>query len=77
MATKRRIACAAELHKMAKDFLRITLLERSELAAGAFQNNLAGKIFKTPYAEKLEKLKLQRILRYTFEIIIVSVIVQA
>ena len=35
------------------------------------------RLFKTPYAEKLEHWKLQKILRYAFETLIVSVIVQA
>ena len=34
------------------------------------------KIFKTPYAEKLERIKLQKILQYVFEMIAVSIIVQ-
>ncbi len=35
------------------------------------------RLFKSPYAEKLEHWKLQRIFRYVFETIVVSVIVQA
>lgn len=35
------------------------------------------KLFKTPYAQKLERLRLQKILRYVFEMILVSAIVQA
>lgn len=35
------------------------------------------KLFKSPYAGKLERWKLQKIIRYVFETIIVSVIVQA
>jgi competence protein ComEC len=35
------------------------------------------RLFKSPYAEKLERWKLQRILRYAFETLVVSAIVQA
>lgn len=35
------------------------------------------RLFKSNYSEKLERWKLQRILRYVFETIVVSVIVQA
>jgi competence protein ComEC len=35
------------------------------------------RLFKTPYAEKLERRKLQIVLRYVFETILVSIIVQA
>lgn len=34
------------------------------------------KLFKSPYAEKLERWHLQKLLRYVFEVIVVSIIVQ-
>ncbi|MGI8470221.1 MAG: DNA internalization-related competence protein ComEC/Rec2 [Pyrinomonadaceae bacterium] len=46
---------------------------RREQARSVWQCNL----FKTARAEKLEQLKIQKILRYVFEMITVSVIVQA
>lgn len=35
------------------------------------------KLFKTPYAGKLEEWKLQKVLRYVFEVLLVSIVVQA
>ncbi|MDQ3800976.1 MAG: ComEC/Rec2 family competence protein [Acidobacteriota bacterium] len=35
------------------------------------------RLFKTPYAEKLERKKMQIVLRYVFETILVSIVVQA
>lgn len=41
------------------------------------QNVWQCKLFKSPYAEKLERWRLQKLFRYVFEVVVVSVIVQA
>jgi competence protein ComEC len=46
---------------------------RREQSRSIWQANL----FKTPLAEKLERLRLQKFLRYVFEMILVSAVVQA